>query len=116
MCGIAGFISSRPLTRQAPERIAAMTDAIRHRGPDDAGAWLDDLAGVALGHRRLSIIDLSSAGHQPMLSRTGRYVTTYNGEIYNFRELKLELEAVDPGLSWRGHSDTEVMLAAIEQW
>jgi asparagine synthase (glutamine-hydrolysing) len=93
-----------------------MTDAIAHRGPDDEGAWLDELSGVALGHRRLSIIDLSSAGHQPMASASGRYIIIYNGEIYNFRDLRAELEAIGGAPSWRGRSDTEVMLAGIDHW
>lgn len=90
-----------------------MTHAIIRRGPDDAGAWLDEEIGVALGHRRLSIVDLSPAGHQPMQSSTGRYVLVFNGEIYNHNELRAELgEAV----RWRGASDTETLLAAIETW
>jgi len=90
-----------------------MTDAIRHRGPDDEGQWLDPDAGVALGHRRLSIIDLSVEGHQPMVSASGRYVIIYNGEIYNYRELRRVEES--HGARWRGHSDTEVLLALIER-
>jgi asparagine synthase (glutamine-hydrolysing) len=91
-----------------------MAAALVHRGPDDSGAWADEQTGVALGHRRLSIIDLSPLGHQPMASASGRFVVSYNGEIYNYRELRLELEQA--GVGFRSHSDTEVMLAAIERW
>jgi asparagine synthase (glutamine-hydrolysing) len=91
-----------------------MGDALSHRGPDGAGTWVDPKVAVALGHRRLAIIDLSREGHQPMLSATGRYVVTYNGEIYNFRSIGREL--ADLGWRFRGHSDTEVLLAAVEQW
>ncbi len=94
--------------------ITAMTDAIVLRGPDDAGAWIDSECGVALGHRRLSILDLSPLGHQPMKSADGRFLIVFNGEIYNFQELRGELEK--NGHSWRGHSDTEIMLAAFCQW
>jgi asparagine synthase (glutamine-hydrolysing) len=116
MCGIAGFIGGGPGGRQAQAVLRRMTDAIAHRGPDDDGAWHDEEAGVALGFRRLSIIDLSLAGHQPMASASGRFVTIYNGEIYNYRDLRAELEAAGAAPLWRGHSDTEVMLAAIERW
>ena len=88
--------------------------AIRHRGPDDAGAWADAQAGIALGHRRLSIVDLSAAGHQPMASDGGRYVLAFNGEIYNHLALRAELEG--KGIAWRGHSDTETLLAGFEAW
>lgn len=91
-----------------------MTDAITHRGPDDGGAWVDAETGIALGHRRLSILDLSPLGHQPMTSADGRFIIVFNGEIYNFQPLRIELEAL--GHSWRGHSDTEIMLAAFLQW
>jgi asparagine synthase (glutamine-hydrolysing) len=94
-----------------------MADAIAHRGPDDAGVWCDPAAGLALAHRRLAILDLSPAGHQPMASATGRYVIAFNGEIYNHQALRRELDAA--GLlqqPWRGHSDTETLLAAIEAW
>jgi asparagine synthase (glutamine-hydrolysing) len=91
-----------------------MTDALSHRGPDDDGHFQDVAAGVALGHRRLSVIDLSPEGHQPMTSASGRYVIVFNGEVYNHRSLRRELAPL--GVTFRGHSDTEVMLAAIEQW
>jgi len=93
---------------------AAMGAALRHRGPDDAGTWVDASAGVALAHRRLAILDLSAAGHQPMHSHCGRYVLVSNGEIYNFGALRRELER--SGCAFRGHCDTEVMLAAISEW
>jgi asparagine synthase (glutamine-hydrolysing) len=91
-----------------------MTDAIKHRGPDDEGQWLDSEAGVALGARRLSILDLSPEGHQPMVSQSGRWVVAFNGEIYNFRELRAIVES--SGVRLRGHSDTEIMLASFERW
>ncbi|MEZ4372069.1 MAG: asparagine synthase (glutamine-hydrolyzing) [Polyangiaceae bacterium] len=114
MCGIAGWWDSKERHSESAARVLAeMCDAIRYRGPDDHGAWLQ--AGeAALGQRRLSIVDLSPEGHQPMVSRSGDWVITYNGEVYNFRELRRELEA--DGSRFRGHSDTEVMLEAIDQW
>ena len=112
MCGIAGLID--PHRRFAEERLvasaAAMAGTLRHRGPDGHGVWVDAKAGIGLGHRRLSIIDLSSAGRQPMTSCDGRFVITYNGEIYNFRELRADLDA--RGYPFHGHSDTEVLLGA----
>jgi asparagine synthase (glutamine-hydrolysing) len=109
MCGIAGAI--RPADRaMGPAHALAMLAAIAHRGPDDEGCWRD--GGVWLGHRRLSIVDLSAAGRQPMVSACGRYVLTLNGEIYNHRALRLEMEAGGP-VAWRGRSDAEVFLEVI---
>ena len=115
MCGIAGYFRPGGLAAQpAPEILARMTAVLHHRGPDDGGTWIDAEAGIALGHRRLSIIDLSPLGHQPMHSASGRYVVTFNGEIYNFRALRAELEASRH--RFRGHSDTEILLGAVSQW
>lgn len=116
MCGITGFIDlSCQLTNpELMSIVTRMSDQIRHRGPDDVGTWADAETGVALGFRRLAILDLSPTGHQPMLSTDGRYVIIYNGEIYNFSELRNELGKL--GHSFRGTSDTEVMLAAFTQW
>lgn len=91
-----------------------MADSLFARGPDDGGTWVDAAAGLALGHRRLAVLDLSPAGHQPMVSQSGRYVLVFGGEIYNFTDLRTELERTSR--SWRGHSDTEVMLAAFDAW
>jgi len=116
MCGIAGFFTlpGSRTSESMTEDVRRMTDAIILRGPDDAGAWTDEECGIALGHRRLSILDLSPLGHQPMTSADGRFVIAFNGEVYNFRQLRAELETL--GHAWRGHSDTEVMLAAFRQW
>jgi asparagine synthase (glutamine-hydrolysing) len=115
MCGFTGFLADSRFDRARLAPTAqAMADAIRHRGPDDSGVWTDAQAGIALGHRRLSIIDLSPAGHQPMASASGRFVIVYNGEIYNFSAVRAELQAKGTAPPWRGHSDTEVLLALIE--
>jgi len=115
MCGIAGILDRRGASSEAlTARVRAMMGAIAHRGPDDEGDWVDGETGVALGFRRLAIIDLSPGGHQPMVSADGRFVVVYNGEIYNYRELKDEL--VQLGHRFQSASDTEVMLAAIGQW
>ena len=113
MCGIAGFLGARG-SAEPDGLLRGMTDAVAHRGPDDAGLWTDCDAGVALGHRRLSILDLSAEGHQPKTSASERWVVAFNGEIYNFRELRSELE--QRGARFRGHSDTEVLLAGFEAW
>ena len=116
MCGICGILvrgEALPDAKLEPT-VARMAETLRHRGPDDSGTWVDAEAGVALGHRRLAIIDLTPDGAQPMVSACGRYVLSYNGEIYNFRELRAELEAA--GSTFRGHSDTEVLLEAIARW
>ena len=93
-----------------------MAERLVHRGPDDAGIWVDETAGIALAHRRLSILDLSAEGHQPMCSACGRYVIVFNGEIYNYLDIRREIEKLGECPQWRGHSDTEVMLAAFARW
>ncbi len=113
MCGITGILAPAP-DRPLEDLLRAMTDTITHRGPDDSGLWVDDGSGVGFGHRRLSILDLSPLGRQPMPSQSGRYVICFNGEVFNFARLRAELEPL--GHAFRGGSDTEVMLAAIEQW
>jgi asparagine synthase (glutamine-hydrolysing) len=118
MCGIAGFWQphgggSQQAMRQQVELMGAR---LVHRGPDDDGAWCDEAAGIALAQRRLSIQDLSQAGHQPMHSRCGRYVAVFNGEIYNHIELREQLAAEGQVLAWRGHSDTETLMACFVAW
>ncbi|MDB3936589.1 asparagine synthase (glutamine-hydrolyzing) [bacterium] len=113
MCGITGFYNpSGSTTAVAADIVSNMADVITHRGPDDNGIWIGDNNTLALAHRRLAIIDVSVAGHQPMVSSTGRFTIIFNGEIYNYRELKDSLNRS----AWRGESDTEVLLEAIEQW
>ncbi len=118
MCGITGLIDPNLQSDSAlalQNDVTCMADCLAHRGPDDSGVWVDAAVGVALGHRRLSILDLSPLGHQPMYSASGRYVIVFNGEIYNYLELRHELEQLG-NVTWRGHSDTEIMLAAFEAW
>ena len=119
MCGLVGFFGAGANDGDATLLLGRMAAKIVSRGPDDFGVWADE-AGVGLGHRRLSIVDLSSAGHQPMTSFCGRYVIAYNGEIYNHLDLRVELAkrgSVEVGgLSWRGHSDTETLLAGMTAW
>lgn len=116
MCGITGFINAKTnyTNEQLTDIIKTMTPALEHRGPDADGVWINSEIGVALGHRRLSIIDLSPEGNQPMVSSSGRYVVVFNGEVYNFLDLRRLLES--SGCRFRGHSDTEVLLAAVESW
>src|SRR5882762_8052051 len=115
MCGLTGFWQHVPepdaVLRERVERMAA---TLTHRGPDDSGTWVDASTGLALGFRRLAIIDLSPTGRQPMVSTDGRYVAVFNGEIYNHRELRDELEG--RSRRFRGHSDTEVILEACTEW
>jgi asparagine synthase (glutamine-hydrolysing) len=115
MCGIVGVLSAPgPRAEELRGMTRAMSDCIAHRGPDDSGTWEDPEAGVAFGFRRLSILDLSPAGHQPMRSRSGRFTIVFNGEVYNYLEIRATLE--QGGSTFRGHSDTEVILAAFERW
>ncbi len=116
MCGIAGILDP---TRSTPAdelraTVATMAATVRHRGPDAAGVWVDAEAGLAFAHQRLSIVDVSAAGAQPMTSASGRFVLSYNGEVYNAPELAGMLASA--GRRFRGHSDTEVLLEAIDAW
>lgn len=113
MCGLTGFLQANVLvSSQAYALAARMGERIAHRGPDDGGVWVDADVGIALAHRRLSVLDLSPAGHQPMVSASGRYVIVFNGEIYNHLMLRNALENIE----WRGHSDTETLLAGFDAW
>ena len=117
MCGFAGFVGGE--WGSGPEVVALlerMSRSIRHRGPDHSATWMDEAARVGLAHNRLAILDLSPAGNQPMTSATGRYVIAYNGEIYNHLAIRDELAGMNRAPSWRGHSDTETLLAAIDAW
>ena len=114
MCGINGFYSKSLSTFN--NVIVKMNSAISHRGPDTNGMWHDKNAGIILGHQRLSIIDLSNAGNQPMKSNSDRFILTYNGEIYNHLEIRKELENSAANINWRGNSDTETLIEAINFW
>lgn len=127
MCGFSGFFSKSNFNSLDAYSIGKlMSDVISHRGPDDSGVWVDDISGIMLTHRRLSILDLSTAGHQPMVSSSGRYVIAFNGEIYNHLEIRHSLQVEcqshsqkgvgNSAIQWRGHSDTETLLMAIELW
>src|SRR5581483_3675539 len=113
MCGIAGVFSPRGVSAHD---LRLMTNSLAHRGPDDEGIWIDEEAGIGLGHRRLAIVDLTPAGHQPMHSPTGRFVITFNGEIYNHADLRRQMLDAGHEVAWRGHSDTETLLAGFDFW
>ena len=117
MCGLVGFLQSKYFTaEESSEAVGRMSSTISHRGPDTGDFWIDVSSGIALAHRRLSILDLSPAGHQPMHSPCGRYVLVYNGEIYNHLKLRSDLEVEGGSFAWCGHSDTETLLAALRHW
>lgn len=116
MCGITGFLQAGATAEQLATRASRMADQLIHRGPDDAGVWTDAAFGIALSHRRLSVVDVSEAGHQPMQSTSGRWVVAYNGEVYNHLALRDELAASGHAHAWRGHADTETLLACVEAW
>jgi asparagine synthase (glutamine-hydrolysing) len=114
MCGITGFWQKD--AAHASSIAGRMAQKMKNRGPGDVGVRVDSSCGIAAAHRRLSILDLSTLGHQPMMSPCKRYVLIYNGEIYNHLELRTELENVGGHFDWRGHSDTETLLALIRHW
>ncbi|MGB3423189.1 MAG: asparagine synthase (glutamine-hydrolyzing) [Castellaniella sp.] len=116
MCGFSGYYCSVSGKLFHSSVLQAMSEALTHRGPDDHGLWEDHVSGFGVGHRRLAIADLSAAGHQPMVSHCGRYVLAFNGEIYNYKELRSRLEHEQQRLAWRGYSDTEVLLACLARW
>lgn len=113
MCGITGVWIQSAAKDDIKQQVTEAVARLRHRGPDDSGVWLNG-SGVALGHTRLSILDLSARGHQPMISDDGRFVVVFNGEIYNFAEVRKKLEAA--GHTFSGTGDTEVILHAVSEW
>ena len=115
MCGIVGYYSRKESSLRAEENIWNMTNALEHRGPNDKGIWKDADLEILFGHRRLSILDLSKAGHQPMISHCENYIILLNGEIYNHLEIRRKLE-LEGFTDWWGHSDTETILVAVEKW
>ena len=118
MCGFVGCLGSFVWRNEVEPSILLqqMADSIISRGPDDSGIWIDKDAAIGLAHRRLSIIDLSTAGHQPMAAASGRYVIAFNGEIYNHLEIRKILDKAGLAPVWRGHSDTETLLAGFSAW
>ena len=110
MCGISGFLSNELDNSTIPETAKFMADQLKHRGPDNSGIWFDKNIGIALAHQRLSIVDLSIAGTQPMLSYCGRYYIIFNGEIYNHLDIRSEIKEV---IKWKGHSYSETLINAI---
>ena len=124
MCGIVGVVSTKYLS-ELENNVRRMINTLKHRGPDDMGVWSDSKFGVSFGHSRLSIIDISVTGHQPMFSSCGRYVIIFNGEIYNHSSLRIELDKRSGPTTinenhnqsrWRGHSDTETLVECISEW
>ena len=113
MCGLTGFWASHGADKAVGQRMA---EQIHARGPDESGVWADENAGIVLAHRRLAVVDLSSAGSQPMQSPCQRFVLSFNGEIYNHIDIRSILEADLGRIAWRGHSDTETLLAALRHW
>ena len=116
MCGVAGFVDRSLHGGAADSAIRQMSAAIKNRGPDGEGYYLDRKHGVALAHRRLAIIDITSAGAQPMASKCDRYVISFNGEIYNFPAMRTSVEVARGRVNWKGHSDTEVLVEAIAEF
>lgn len=116
MCGLAGVFLSNLSPAPISDIVEAMAESLRHRGPDSGGSWVDTQQGVGLSHRRLSIVDLSEHGHQPMVSQDERYVLSYNGEIYNHLEVRDRLEKETGPVRWQGHSDTETIIEAVARW
>lgn len=116
MCGLVGFLGGVAGVNGDQELLRRMAGALIHRGPDDGGVWCNSEQRIGLAHRRLAIVDLSPAGHQPMVSARERFVIAFNGEIYNHLDIRKELESLVPAPCWRGHSDTETLLAGIEAW
>ena len=114
MCGITGFYSNT--SSNFNNIILKMNSAITHRGPDSNNIWQDKNSGIVFGHQRLSILDLSTAGNQPMVSNSGRYIITYNGEIYNHLEMRKELNKINLNIKWKSNTDTETLLEALELW
>ena len=112
MCGISGFYSKNLSTFN--NVIIKMNSTLKHRGPERSRVWQDNNSGIVFGHQRLSILDLSKAGDQPMISNSGRFVITYNGEIYNHLEIRKELEEIKSNIKWKSGTDTETLLEAIE--
>jgi len=116
MCGISGIWSNFNNDQELKYELKKMAIELKHRGPDHLGFWSDEEHSFYLAHQRLSILDLSQAGNQPMISNSQRYVISFNGEIYNFEQLRIEIEKEDKSIKWKGHSDTEVLLALIEKF
>jgi asparagine synthase (glutamine-hydrolysing) len=117
MCGLTGFFGGSGLNQgEQVVVLEGMANQIRHRGPDDSGVWASAEAKIGFGFRRLAIVDLSAAGHQPMASQGGRYVIVFNGEIYNHLDLRAQMQSNEQAFDWRGHSDTETLLKGFEVW